>query len=129
MTGGRDELRPDATAMTHQAQLDFGVPLREQVNEARLAEMRAAARSCASDRPDSGTGHRRPSARATQQERLLALLTGRDWVPLPEILALGIAQFGARIKELRAAGHPIVNRRESCGGVVHSWYRLESKSE
>ncbi|HEY6387280.1 MAG TPA: helix-turn-helix domain-containing protein [Candidatus Acidoferrum sp.] len=67
------------------------------------------------------------SARQTQRDRLLALLHSREneWVPLPEILALGIAQFGARILELRRAGFDIANKIERDeSSVVHSWYRL-----
>lgn len=61
-----------------------------------------------------------------QCDRLYALLLAHrgDWVPLPEILALGIAQFGARILELRRRGFVIENRRENVGKEVHSWYRL-----
>jgi hypothetical protein len=61
-----------------------------------------------------------------QSERLLVLLRSAHgaWVPLPEILALGIAQYGARILELRRSGLHIENRIESVGGVRHSWFRL-----
>lgn len=46
------------------------------------------------------------------------------WVPLPEILALGIAQYNARIWELRKRGLNIENRTEIVDGVRHSWFRL-----
>jgi hypothetical protein len=63
----------------------------------------------------------------TQRARILRpLIEARGgWVPLPEILALGIAQFGARIFELRRTGFNIENKIErDDSGVVHSWYRL-----
>ena len=63
----------------------------------------------------------------TQRARLLAILVEArgGWVSLPEILALGIAQFGARILEMRRTGFNIENRAErDDAGVVHSWYRL-----
>lgn len=65
--------------------------------------------------------------RQTQYERILHLLLEADGaeVPLPKILALGIAQYNARIKEIRQAGHNVVNRTERVNGVRHSWYRLE----
>jgi Helix-turn-helix domain len=69
--------------------------------------------------------------RATQRDRILALLEaarGQE-VSLPEILALRISQFGARIKEARAAGYKIENRIEHINGAVHSWYRLESSPD
>jgi hypothetical protein len=48
-----------------------------------------------------------------------------SWVSLPQILALGIAQFGARILELRRTGFAIENKIErDYASVVHSWYRL-----
>ena len=69
-----------------------------------------------------------PSPRLkTQRARLLAILVEArgGWVSLPEILALGIAQFGARILEMRRTGFDIENRTErDDAGVVHSWYRL-----
>ena len=67
------------------------------------------------------------SQRQTQYERILHLLVEYDgqWVPLPAILHLGIAQYNARIKEIRKAGHNVINRTETVNGVRHSWYRLE----
>jgi hypothetical protein len=64
-----------------------------------------------------------PEQRAKIFELLLRANGG--WVALPVILELNIAQFGARILELRRAGHRIENRTETIGGVRHSWYRLE----
>jgi hypothetical protein len=58
----------------------------------------------------------------SQRDRLLALLRRHapDWVPLPGILALGIAQYSARIFELRRLGHRIESKQEGS----HSWFRL-----
>jgi hypothetical protein len=62
--------------------------------------------------------------RGTQKQRMLEKLQANygQWVPLPEILALGIAQYGARLFELRRAGYEIENRQEG----DHSWFRLVS---
>jgi hypothetical protein len=62
----------------------------------------------------------------TQRDRLLDLLkAGRgDWIPLPETLALGIAQYSARIHELRKLGYGIENRKERDGDVLHTYFRL-----
>lgn len=64
--------------------------------------------------------------RETQRDKILRLLQERhgDWVPLPEILALGAAQYGARILELRRQGFQIQNRTEHRNGKVHSWFRI-----
>ncbi|MBZ5701007.1 MAG: hypothetical protein LAN84_04100 [Acidobacteriia bacterium] len=44
---------------------------------------------------------------------------------MPQILALGCAQFGARILELRRSNFHIENKIErDDSGVVHSWYRF-----
>ncbi len=60
--------------------------------------------------------------RPCQRDRLLALLKSRApaWVPLPDILALGIAQYNARIFELRGLGHRIESKQEG----DRSWFRL-----
>lgn len=64
--------------------------------------------------------------RGTQRAQLLRFLeqNAGQWVPLPRVLELGIAQYNARIFELRRMGHQIENRVEHCNGVVHSWFRL-----
>jgi hypothetical protein len=62
----------------------------------------------------------------SQRGRILKLLldaNGRE-VPLPEILALGIAQYGARILEARRAGFQIDNKTQWISGVCHSWFCL-----
>lgn len=60
--------------------------------------------------------------RPRQRDRLLALLEAREnlWVPLPDILSLGIAQYGARILDLRRLGHRIESKQEG----DRSWFRL-----
>ena len=68
--------------------------------------------------------------RPSQRDLLLRLLEEScgEWVPLPRILALGIARYGARIlelrRELKPKGWRIENRRRHNGGAVHSWFRL-----
>jgi hypothetical protein len=66
-------------------------------------------------------------SRRTQCDQLLSVFVASlgQWVPLPTILALGIAQFGARILELRRSGYTIRNKTEYRDGKVLSWYRLE----
>jgi len=46
------------------------------------------------------------------------------WVPLPEILALGCAQYSARVHELRKLGFRIENKTARVGNQRHSWFRL-----
>jgi hypothetical protein len=60
--------------------------------------------------------------RPRQRDRILALLKDRApaWIPLPEILALGIAQYNARIFELRSLGHRIESKQDG----DRSWFRL-----
>jgi hypothetical protein len=67
--------------------------------------------------------------RITQCDKILRLLQSKQEVGLPEILGFGIAQYNARIKELREAGHDIRNRTKLVDGVKHSWYRLVDKTE
>lgn len=73
--------------------------------------------------------HNAPPNAATQCGRILRLLQSRcgQFVPLPEILALGIAQYNARIHSLRRAGYAIENKTEAAGGQRHSWFRLLPK--
>jgi hypothetical protein len=68
---------------------------------------------------------------ATQSQKLRALLFARigQWIPLPDIQALGIAQHGARLVELREElepqGYRIENRLEDgSDGIKRSWYML-----
>jgi hypothetical protein len=56
--------------------------------------------------------------------RLLRDASG-EWVGLPQILALGIAQHSARLWSLKhKRGLPIENKLERENGVTRSWYRL-----
>ncbi len=66
------------------------------------------------------------SQKSTQRDRMLALLRGGagSWVPLPDILRLGIAQYNARIYELRRLGHCIESKQEG----DQSWFRLTKPS-
>jgi hypothetical protein len=66
---------------------------------------------------------------STQRDQLLALFVPDREVPLPEILALGIVQYNARIFELRRLGFRIKNRTQEINGVKHSWFRLVQKPE
>lgn len=61
----------------------------------------------------------------SQESRIFNLLKSRvnEWVPLPEILALGIAQYGRAIHSLRKH-HNIENKWEQVGQTRKSWFRL-----
>lgn len=69
-----------------------------------------------------------PSAMAkhkNQLSKLVDLLRSSGEIALPEIQRLGIAQHGARLKELRERGFVIRNRMEhSADGTTHSFYSL-----
>lgn len=43
---------------------------------------------------------------------------------LPEIMRVGIAQHGARLKEIRDRGFKVINELESIKGVLRSRYWL-----
>jgi hypothetical protein len=62
------------------------------------------------------------SSHSTQRGRILGLLIEAKggWVPLTSILELGVAQYNARLFELRRLGFKIENRRLG----EHSAYRL-----
>jgi hypothetical protein len=92
----------------------FEPPPAEKVDHARVRQMRAFAAAT------------RLKSKPTQCDRIFEVLrdANGEWVPLPKILALGIAQYNARIFQLRAAGHNIENRTEEVDGETHSWYRL-----
>ena len=68
--------------------------------------------------------------RTTQADRVLALLRSAEgaWVPLPELLALGIAQYNARIFDLRRAGHDIECKQVQQGRTKHTFYRLKGQA-
>jgi hypothetical protein len=67
-----------------------------------------------------------PRAKTQRAAILRVLLDAKGaWVPLPQILALGIAQYNARILELRRhLGFVIENKTERVNGARHSWFRL-----
>ncbi len=74
----------------------------------------------------------RQSGQFTKQgDRLLELFEQfkGQWIPLPSILKLGIAQYNTRILELRRKGHVIENRTNWEGHVKHSWFRYTGKRE
>ena len=66
------------------------------------------------------------SNRKSQCDRLLALITsyGEFGCPLPEILDLRIANYRARISELREQNYRLDCETEWVDGVRHSKYRL-----
>lgn len=91
----------------------------------KSASQKDQRKNCREKFPDSS------STRKTQAARILALLIRArgGWVPLPEILALGIAQYNTRLHELRAIGFDIQNRMETTAdGTKRSFYRLLSSS-
>jgi hypothetical protein len=69
--------------------------------------------------------------RYTQRQKLLDLLESKkgEEVSLLEIMALGIAQYNARIYDLRRLGHNIMNRTKEVNGEKHSWFCLIPKYE
>jgi hypothetical protein len=76
----------------------------------------------------------RKRLRPTQADVIVELLRGKRALgkplELPEILATGIAQFGARILELRRRGFVIENELEhAADGRVLSRYWLECDPE
>lgn len=62
--------------------------------------------------------------RLSQEERLRALFEAHqgEWVALPTILSMGIAQYNARLFSLRRKGMAIKNKTQMIDGVIHSWY-------
>ena len=66
--------------------------------------------------------------RNSQATRVLNLLLSKEWVTLPEIMDLRIANYRARISELRRKNYNIVNRTERTpDGTLHSFYRIEGR--
>lgn len=65
------------------------------------------------------------NAQVTQAERLAALFRANpnEWIPLPRILGLGIAQYNSRIWYLRRKGMQIENRTQYERDIKHSWYK------
>jgi hypothetical protein len=78
---------------------------------------------------------RRPAGREAKmhhvkgREKILELFEARpnQWIPLPTILRLGVAQYNSRILELRRAGYIIENKTEYAEGVKHSWFMFRGK--
>lgn len=72
------------------------------------------------------------SAYKRQRQKILDLLIAARgaWVSLPDILSLGVAQYNARVYELRRLGFRIENKTErDAAGQVHSWFRLTGGRE
>jgi hypothetical protein len=92
----------------------------------RTAETKSARQSCLSENAPLKNASEELLQRKTQSAALLRLLIDAhgSWVPLPQILALGIAQYGARVFELRRLGFVIENKTERVKGARHSWFRL-----
>jgi len=65
------------------------------------------------------------SNQTKQKDRLRKFFKERPntWIPLPEILKLLIAQYNARIFDLRGEGMKIENKTEIVDGQRHSYYR------
>lgn len=61
---------------------------------------------------------------STQRERIMDLLLSKPSVPLPEILDLRIANYRARISELRELGHDIRCETQWLDGMRRSRYLL-----
>jgi hypothetical protein len=65
-----------------------------------------------------------PKDKSDQQQHIYELLLSKEWVTLPEIMDLRIANYRARISELREQGYHIECETEWVNGVRHSKYRL-----
>jgi len=95
-------------------------------NQARPSDLKSDSQFCAPENalfknPSVGFVQRKSQAAAVL--RLLLAARG-SWVPLPEILKLGVAQYNARVLELRRMGFLIENKTEWVNGARHSWFRL-----
>lgn len=65
-----------------------------------------------------------------QRQKIKELLKRRPnkWIPLYEILQLGVAQYNARLFELRHNDNMIIeNKTKVINGVKHSWYKYIPK--
>jgi len=60
----------------------------------------------------------------SQRDRVLRMLETGNWVSVRDFLLAGISRFGARIFELRGAGHEIESRERHQGRQRHVSYRL-----
>lgn len=70
---------------------------------------------------------RKKHARNSQCERVLALLKSKEWITLPEILDLRIANYRARVSELRQEGFDIECELKVMDGEHHTRYRVRMK--
>ena len=59
-----------------------------------------------------------------QHKKLMDLFRANpgQWISLTEILATGVAQYNARILELRSGGENIENKTAWVGRQRHSWF-------
>jgi len=62
-----------------------------------------------------------------KQLKNMFLSSPNTWIPLPRILLMGIAQYNARIFDLRKEGMQIENMTKRENGTKHSWYRFVPK--
>ena len=69
----------------------------------------------------------RPKEHDAGREKVRRLLERHRgaWVSLREILRLGVAQYNARILELRKEGLRIENKTEWLNGKKISWFRVK----
>jgi len=65
--------------------------------------------------------------RRTQADRILSLLKSSEWVDLPTILDLRVANYRARISELRAAGYEIQCTKQRVNGQLRTKYHLSGE--
>lgn len=78
---------------------------------------------------ENGRAGGRPKEHDAGRAKVLGLLERYrgEWVPLSAILRLGVAQYNARILDLRRAGFRIANKTEWLNGRKVSWFGLEVK--
>ena len=67
--------------------------------------------------------------RKSQADRVLNLLRSKEWVRLPEILDLRVANYTARLSDLRKQGYTIECVKENVRGELHTRYRLLGEPE
>lgn len=80
------------------------------------------------------TPNRKRRSQPTQADLLIEMLrtsrANKTPLCLPEIMRAGIAQHGARLKEIRDRGFRVENVMERrSDGAVHSWYWLRHDPE
>ena len=92
----------------------------------RATDSKSDGHLCAPENTPLKNGSVRLVQAKTQRAAILRLLVDAKggWVALPDVLALGIAQYNARILELRRLGFVIENKTERVHGARHSWFRL-----